>query len=181
MKSFRELLEMQKELDEAIEKPRKNGFKPKFRNYRIIVKSMIAEIIEFNEETKNTHKTWKQKEFDKNKVIEESVDILFFYLQLVNLVEKTDKRIIDFLNSTWEESWKNSEKNNSEIMDIELLLIKKLSDMDWCLIISKCLDVMGILVQLYVDNGITREVVENFYEEKWQKNMDRINGEWSNI
>lgn len=66
-------------------------------------------------------------------------------------------------------------------MDIELLLIKKLSDMDWCLIISKCLDVMWILVQLYVDNGITREVVENFYKEKWQKNMKRIEGEKSNV
>lgn len=93
MKTFRELLEMQRELDKEIEKPRKNGFKPKFRNYRIIVKSMIAKIIEFNEETKNTHKTWQQKEFDKNKAIEESVDILFFYLQLVNLVKKQTKEL----------------------------------------------------------------------------------------
>lgn len=75
---FIELLEMQKQLDETVEKPRDNGFKPKRRTYQKIVKSMIAEIIEFNEETRDTHKTWKQKEFNVIKMVEESVDILFF-------------------------------------------------------------------------------------------------------
>lgn len=31
---FIELLEMQKQLDEAVEKPRYNGFKPKHRTYQ---------------------------------------------------------------------------------------------------------------------------------------------------
>lgn len=176
---FIELLEMQKQLDETVEKPRDNGFKPKRRTYQKIVKSMIAEIIEFNEETRDTHKTWKQKEFNVIKMVEESVDILFFYLQLVNFLGKEDERIIEILNMAWEECWKEVDEYRDTVVDIELELIKNLSDMEWCLALPKCLNIMGLLVNLYVNNDIFRETVEHTYKEKWQKNMERINGDWS--
>lgn len=179
MKSFKELLEMQKQLDEAVEKPRDNGFKPKRRTYQKIVKSMIAEIIEFNEETRNTHKTWKQKEFNVIEIVEESVDILFFYLQLVNFLGKEDERIIEILNMAWEECWKEVDEYRDTVADIELELIKNLSDMEWCLALPKCLNIMGLLVNLYVNNDIFRETVEYTYIEKWNKNMERINKDWS--
>mgnify|MGYP004700918359 CR=1 FL=1 len=176
---FIELLEMQKQLDETVEKPRDNGFKPKRRTYQKIVKSMIAEIIEFNEETRDTHKTWKQKEFNVIKMVEESVDILFFYLQLVNFLGKEDERIIEILNMAWEECWKEVDEYRDTVVDIELELIKNLSDMEWCLALPKCLNIMGLLVNLYVNSDIFRETVEHTYKEKWQKNMERINGDWS--
>lgn len=62
---------------------------------------MIAEIIEFNEETENTHKVWKQKEFNKEKMIEESVDVLFFYLQMCNLITEKDEKTKEILTQAW--------------------------------------------------------------------------------
>lgn len=179
MMNFKELLEMQKQLDEAVSKPRENGFKSGKRTYIKIVKSMIAEIIEFNEETKETHKTWKQKEFDVNKMVEESVDILFFYLQLVNFVSDEEGKIKETLSEAWENAWKDIDDYIASSADVELELIKHLSDTEWCLTLSKCLNVMGLIVNLYADNLITREFVENTYKEKWQKNMERINGDWT--
>lgn len=176
---FIELLEMQKQLDEAVEKPRDNGFKPKRRTYQKIVKSMIAEIIEFNEETRNTHKTWKQKEFNVIKMVEESVDILFFYLQLVNFVSDEEGKIKTSLSEAWENAWEDVDDYMETSTDTELELIKNLSDMEWCLTLAKCLNVMGLLVNLYADNDISRETVEHTYKEKWNKNMERINKDWS--
>ena len=118
---------------------------------------MIAEIIEFNEETRNTHKTWKQKEFNVIKMVEESVDILFFYLQLVNFLGKEDERIIEILNMAWEECWKEVDEYRDTVADIELELIKNLSDMEWCLALPKCLNIMGLLVNLYINNELKYE------------------------
>lgn len=176
--NFEDLLELQKILDEEVGKPRENGFIPKKRDYIKIVKSMIAEIIEFNEETENTHKTWKQKEFNKENMIEESVDILFFFLQLCNLVNGEDNKIIKMLSQGWENSWGI---NHSVICDddTELLLINKLSDASWNLTISICSNVLALLICLYIENKITKEKVLNTYYKKWQKNMTRINKDWS--
>ena len=112
-------------------------------------------------------------------VVEESVDILFFYLQLVNFLWREDGRIIEILNTAWEECWKEVDEYRDTVADIELELIKNLSDMEWCLTLPKCLNIMGLLVNLYTNNDIFRETVEHTYKEKWNKNMERINKDWS--
>lgn len=112
-------------------------------------------------------------------VVEESVDILFFYLQLVNFLGREDGRIIEILNTAWEECWKEVDEYRDTVADIELELIKNLSDMEWCLTLPKCLNIMGLLVNLYTNNDIFRETVEHTYKEKWNKNMERINKDWS--
>lgn len=179
--TFEDLLELQKRLDKEIEKPRDNGFIPKERDYSKIVKSMIAEIIEFNEETKNTHKTWKQKVFDREKMVEESSDILFFFLQLCNLVNDKDEKIKKMLSDGWENAWLIEELFElfGDKEDIELLLINKLSDISWNLSISMCFNVLALLVCLYMENEITKQEILDTYWNKWQKNMERINKDWS--
>lgn len=140
---------------------------------------MIAEIIEFNEETEDTHKTWKQKEFNRDKMVEESVDILFFYLQLVNLLVSKDKKFLEIMVYSWDEIWEEIYTKGFFDGDTELQLIKHLSDTNWCLTIAKCLNLMSLLVTLYMEKNITREVVEMTYIKKWNKNMERINKDWS--
>ena len=82
--TFEELLELQRVLDENTGKVRQNGFIPRERNIDDIRLSLIAELIEFNEELPRTHKTWKQKSFNKENAIVESIDVLFFFLQFIN-------------------------------------------------------------------------------------------------
>lgn len=74
---FKDMLELQEALD--------NKLKSNNRTEQQILLSMVAEVIEFNEELECSHKTWKTKinhSIEKQK--EEIVDVLFFYLQLIN-------------------------------------------------------------------------------------------------
>lgn len=70
--TFEDILNLQKHLDESIHSVR-------FRTLRDIELSMVAEIIEFNEETKYSHKTWKTKEYNREKELEELTDVWFFF------------------------------------------------------------------------------------------------------
>lgn len=85
---FKDMLELQQALD--------NKLKSNSRTEQQILLSMIAEVIEFNEEFYCSHKTWKTKtdhSLDKQK--EELVDIIFFYSQLLNykIKEKSNFKI----------------------------------------------------------------------------------------
>lgn len=178
--TFTDLLELQKQLDEEVAKPRENGFVPRRRNYNKMVKSMIAEIIEFNEETENTHKTWKQKEFDREKMVVESVDICFFYLQICNLVTGKDQEFIRILSESWERAWDSVDRYTTYGEDVELELIKHLSNTEWCLSISKCLNIMTLLISIYVNNDISKDKVIQTYLTSWERNIKvRIKEDWS--
>lgn len=83
MKSFKELLKLQKELDEAIEKPRKNGFiqKKTFENIFLDLNDEFREWLrelpkEFN------FKNPKKKNYNREKELEELTDMLFFSCNL---------------------------------------------------------------------------------------------------
>ena len=80
--TFEDILKLQKHLDESIHSSRK-------RTLGDIKKSMIAECIEFDEETPQSHKTWKTKTYDKAKELEELTDIYFFYAQYINFYAPT--------------------------------------------------------------------------------------------
>ena len=59
------------------------------RTLKDIKLSLIAEVIEFNEETPESHKTWKTKEYNKSMELEELTDIYFFFAQMINFNEYT--------------------------------------------------------------------------------------------
>ena len=75
--NFNDILELQKLLDKSI-----HSVRP--RTLEDIKKSIIAECIEFDEETPQSHKTWKTKPYNKAKELEELTDIWFFVAQLIN-------------------------------------------------------------------------------------------------
>ena len=75
--TFGEILMLQQYLDKNIHSSRE-------RTLEDITMSFIAECVEFNEETKFSHKTWKTKEYDKAKELEELTDIFFFFAQMIN-------------------------------------------------------------------------------------------------
>ena len=97
--TFEDILELQKHLDESIHSARP-------RTIDDIKKSIIAECIEFDEETPQSHKSWKTKEYDRDKELEELTDIWFFVAQMINYCEATDqitiikkRRLNDFLKT----------------------------------------------------------------------------------
>ena len=83
--NFEDILNLQKHLDENLNNVRK-------RTLGDIKLSLIAEVIEFNEETPESHKTWKTKPYDKAKELEELTDIYFFYVQYINFYAPTLER-----------------------------------------------------------------------------------------
>lgn len=170
--TFEELLELQRILDETIDKPRENKFKPRHRNIYDMKMSIIAEIIEFNEETRFSHKTWKQKEFNEEKLKEESVDILFFFLQLINR-NINDKNDFDFKFITTE--WNVLFEDKTRIVysdELEMRIIKNISSNDMYRAFVN-------LIDLYIAYGISQDEVYSIYYEKWQKNTERINKDWT--
>ena len=54
------------------------------RDLRDIKKSLLAELVEFDEETPESHKTWKEKEIDEKMMLEELTDVYFFFSQMIN-------------------------------------------------------------------------------------------------
>lgn len=168
--TFKDLLNKQAELDRMIDRERPNGFKPRERTQQDIKLSMIAEIIEFNEETLETHKTWKEKKFDIDKAKEEAIDILFFFLQLLNCKE-TNQYFVEMIVKNIDNG---SLKLYSQKKDYNLLkLVQSVSD--FC--------IMGIydeLIRIFASLDMTTEDIIEEYMEKWHKNVKRIEEEWTN-
>lgn len=171
-KSFQELLNLQALLDETIDRKRKNGFKPRYRTDEDIKMSIIAEVIEFNEETKFSHKTWKEKEFNEEKLKEESIDILFFFLQFIN---KKIRNITILESNFFIRQWDILFNDKCRIVysdGLELAIIKNVS----------CDDILRAfthLIDLYRVYGISQDEVYSIYYKKWQKNMQRIKEDWT--
>lgn len=166
--TFEDILNLQKHLDKNL-----NNVRP--RCLRDIKLSLIAECVEFNEETKESHKTWKTKEYSKEKELEELTDIWFFVAQMVNYCEATDQiTIIEkrSLNNFFE----NRDSiyiERSNILTIIFDLKANNIDYEWLkfLIID--------LMELTNKHNYTKDDILNCYWEKWQKNMKRIGKEWN--
>ncbi|KYM58514.1 dUTP diphosphatase [Fusobacterium necrophorum subsp. funduliforme] len=158
-KSFKDICELQKELDSHIVNVRE-------RTGRDIIKSMIAEIIEFDEETKDSHKTWKTKEYNSQKELEELTDVYFFFAQLVN-------------NEKYLEEWKLEELFNKKETEIfkpdSLTMIMYATG-----VVRSLYSVFSALVDLTLEYGYTKEDILKTYWKKWQYNMsERIGKEWN--
>ena len=165
--TFEDMLKLQKHLDKNIHSSRP-------RCLRDIKLSLIAECVEFNEETKESHKTWKTKPYDKAKELEELTDIYFFYAQYINFYAPTlEQEQFEELNNVF----MNIEKqqgfkvytNLISILDVigELFNFCPLSNM------------LEKLLYLTYKYGYTKDDILNCYWEKWQKNMKRIGKEWN--
>ncbi|MGL5189117.1 MAG: dUTP diphosphatase [Cetobacterium sp.] len=160
--NFREVCELQRELDLAVSKPRDNGFTPKERDCNKIVLSTIAECIEFNEELKDTHKTWKQKDIKDDKQLEELVDILFFIAQLSNYLKEED---LDCAIS-------NPYSGDVNTSLLELINFLTQDNIDMYEVLSE----YGCIVN---SMGFMLKDIFNEYFRKWNVNMGRIEKDWT--
>lgn len=166
MGRFKEICVKQAQLDTAITTARGNEV---VRTREQIRLSAIAECIEFNEETLCTHKTWKNKEFDKTKELEELVDILFFIAQLTNEYEKRGYRISNILDEGVFkfDNWGKHFDTNKSLLE----LIGSLSSESLPRILSEYATLCNTF-------GYTEEDIFLEYNRKWAINMERINKDW---
>ena len=165
--TFEDILNLQKHLDENLNNVRK-------RTLGDIKLSLIAEVIEFNEETPESHKTWKTKPYDKEKELEELTDIYFFYVQYINFYAPTlEQEQFEEHNDIFA----NIEKQQGfeDYIDLVSILdiIREL--FNYC----PLSDMLEKLLYLTYKYGYTTDDILKTYWEKWQKNMKRIGKEWN--
>ncbi len=174
--TFEELLKLQRILDENTTKTRENGFTPRERNEIDIVLSLDDELQEWLKELPSelNFKTWKQKEYSRDKEHEEITDILFFILQLTNYKEFYK---IPFKKSF--EDWvapkiKTVYETELEARKIIIAFFKKdlyheqFRD-----------DIFEGYKMLCNWREFSKQDILDKYFEKWQKNMERINKDWT--
>ncbi|WP_338947599.1 dUTP diphosphatase [Fusobacterium nucleatum] len=166
--NFNDILELQKLLDKSIHSTRP-------RTLEDIKKSIIAECIEFDEETPQSHKTWKTKPYDKAKELEELTDIWFFIAQLINYCSDNSNLSIlqkENLNRFFNDHI-SSYTESICILDIIFYLKGRRTDYDY---------IKFLIIDLMIlTNGYcyTKNDILNYYWKKWQKNMSRIGKEWN--
>lgn len=166
--NFEDILKLQKYLDESIHNARP-------RTIDDIKKSIIAECIEFDEETPQSHKTWKTKPYNKEKQLEELTDIWFFVAQMVNYFKEYGNLSllqIERLNKYFSNDF-------SEYVEpigiLKIIFYLKSGRMDYEYIKFLIMDLM-VLTNQY---GYKTYDILDYYWEKWQKNMKRIGKEWN--
>lgn len=155
----KKMLEAQKELQEMIPQVRE-------RNKIDIKMSFLAELIECNEESKTSHKTWKKKEYDRAKHLEEYVDCFFFYFELLN----KEKNFV--VTSRLEEVFK----------DFDSLVFNKYTVVPSIILYLHEDDLMGLFMCLCALGdcyGFTNDEVEEMFYKKLEKNKKRIGKEWN--
>ena len=156
--NFRDILELQKHLDESIHNSRE-------RTEEDIKLSLIAELIEFNEETKCSHKTWKTKEYDRDKELEELTDVYFFFAQLINYKSRDGRFQIEY----YCEEFEIFPGYYAGAYFTRLMYNLLDNDFRWF---------FCSLLTLSKKLGYTKDDILNCYWKKWQKNMERIGKEW---
>lgn len=164
-KSFDDILKLQRHLD-------KNMHNVRERNLRDIKMSIIAECVEFNEETKESHKTWKTKEYNKEKELEELTDIYFFYAQMINYNLDTVANYLRIKNLIAYdfENWQVKHRESKCLPT--LVLIDSIINNSFVYEISNLMEITQKL-------GYSKDDILNCYWSKWKKNMLRIGKEWN--
>ena len=163
--NFEDILKLQKHLDKNL-----NNVRPRY--LRDIKMSLIAECVEFNEETKESHKTWKTKEYDKSKELEELTDIYFFFAQMINFNEDTVNNYarIKHLVAVDFNCWQIKDYGSHVLPTLNLIAN---------IINDNVLYAIDNLMEMAQKLGYTKYDILNCYWEKWQKNMQRIGKEWN--
>ena len=159
-KNFRDILSLQKYLDDNINNIRT-------RTFEDIKMSLIAECVEFNEETMFSHKTWKTKEYRRDKELEELTDVYFFFAQLINyLDDDKNEALKEAICFSFEEKYIHTDEPNI-LRFIHYVYTDKLAI------------AMDELIAITYQYSYTTDNILNSYWEKWQKNMKRIGNEWN--
>ena len=163
--TFEDILKLQKHLDKNL-----NNVRP--RCLRDIKMSLIAECVEFNEETKESHKTWKSKEYNKSMELEELTDIYFFYAQMINFNDDTVNNYgrIKHLIAVDFNNWQ-IKSYGSQVLPTLNLIANIIND--------NVLYAIDNLMEMAQKLGYSKNDILNCYWEKWQKNMKRIGKEWN--
>lgn len=168
MMEFKELLEMQKQLDEAVSKPRENGFVPRQRTKLDIKLALDDEFQEWLRELPRefNFKTWKKKEYSREDELVEITDCLFFILQWVNANNFT-KSMLDIYSRKLEIFEKAINENLRT-------LISMFKNYLWT---DKTLIIFSIWICICVERGFTKDEIVNQYINKWQTNI-KIREDW---
>lgn len=175
MKTFKELLEMQKELDLEIGKPRKSGYIPRKRTLLDIKLALDDEFQEWLRELPDDYnfKTWKEKIYDREKELIELTDILFFFLAYINLKEGIE-------NNNCCRVWDNFKPRFSVYNDEKdfLVEIQEFKQHLWFR------EYLSYALMKYINiillRGFTKEDIVNQYCKKWKENISsRVDGDWS--
>lgn len=165
MLNFELILEMQKELDSKINNCRE-------RTAKDIMISFIAELVEWNETTDSSHKTWKHNVYTKAEQFEEIVDCLFFIAQLFNN-EKAKINFEKLKKDPYYKTLKNNTKCFNEEAVFHLLILNALS------LLANNINVEDLLISYVVlvtdVLGYTEEEIEEEYKRKHRINLERIN------
>lgn len=154
-KCFGDILELQKILDDNIVNVRR-------RSIGDILVSLVAKIIEFNEETKESHKTWKTKPYDREKELEKLTDIFFFLAQWINYESDCEP---DYFEDVF------SMKYLFRYADCYMLIYDLVNDTQYGFLCA--------LMTVTRNCEYTKEDILKTYWKKWQKNMERIGKEWN--
>lgn len=173
--TFADLLELQKQLDEEVAKPRDNGFIPRKRTLLDIKLSLDDEFQEWLRELPQelNFKTWKKKDYKREDELIELVDVLFFMLSLANNDEcdlyykkPVCSRKFDELNDTSKIYWKLTSL-------IHYFKESLWSDNGW--------SYFGFWCDIAKVRGFTKDEIIKQYLKKWKENISsRIKGDWSN-
>lgn len=170
MKTFKELLEMQQQLDTEVAKPRKDGFTPRKRGWIDIRGALDDELQEWYRELPDefNFKTWKEKKYDREKELIEITDILFFFLQYANHYPKSCLK--NDMEKVFEEFGRGIGGVWYEMINIKRNL--------WA-----GHDYKGIVeafkhyISLITCRGFTKEEIINQYIKKWEVNI-KIREDW---
>lgn len=160
--NFEDILKLQKHLDKNL-----NNVRP--RCLRDIKMSLIAECVEFNEETKESHKTWKTKPYDKTKELEELTDVWFFLAQMINFKLENSNSFVEIKNEIIKlfDDW------------INLIPCAYIENLIMNILYADELQITKNLIVISSNLAYTKDDILNCYWEKWQKNMKRIGKEWN--
>lgn len=162
--TFEDILKLQKHLDKNL-----NNVRP--RCLRDIKMSLIAECVEFNEETKESHKTWKSKEYNKSMELEELTDIYFFFAQMINFKDTVyNYARIKHLVAVDFNGWQIKDYGSHVLSTLNLISN---------IINDNVLYAIDNLMEMTQKLGYSKDDILNCYWEKWQKNMKRIGKEWN--
>lgn len=169
--TFADLLELQKQLDEEVAKPRPNGFVPRERTLLDIKLVLDDEFQEWLRELPQefNFKTWKKKEYNREDELIEITDCLFFILQWLNSKDTTNSML-----EIYSDRFENFAKNIEADLELLISIFKKYLWQD------KMLIIFHVWICICVEKGFSKEEIIQTYINKWKKNMGRIKGDWSN-
>ena len=162
--NFEDILNLQKHLDKNIHSSRE-------RTIKDIKLSLIAEVIEFNEETPESHKTWKTKPYDKEKELEEFTDIWFFLAQMVNFKLEISDNFVEIKNEIT--------KLFDDRTNLKLIYQPNIENLIMSVLYGNDFQILQNLIIISANKGYTKEDILKCYWEKWQKNIKRIGKEWN--